>query len=79
MHNHRQYQTQGKTNDWCRGIQFGGTDDDCRLLSEEQPDPSSKEHPNGWTAYNFGNWAEPAQWKNGYISGFKCYEKIIPG
>ena len=65
-----------KQHSWCRGIRFGrfvfvGI---CRLLSKKQPEPID-----GWTAYDFGNWAEPAQWKNGRLPIYKCYEKIITG
>ena len=60
---------------WCRGIlvlNSGGTT--CRLLTKEQPSPID-----GWEAKNFGNWAEPDQWKNGLEAVYKCYEKVLTG
>ena len=58
---------------WCIGIMIGSYGN-CRLLTKVEPGPIP-----GWTADNFGNWAEPDQWKNGALSSYKCYEKIILG
>ena len=53
-----------------QGSPINTTGNQCRLLTRVEPDPIP-----GWTAYNFGNWAEPDQWKNGNSSYYKCYEK----
>ena len=70
----RSCETQCKNYSWCRGIDFGGGWGVCRLLGKEQPEPID-----GWTAKDYGNWAEPAQWKKSPNARYKCYEMIITG
>ena len=71
-------ETQCSEYSWCRGVQVDGSAwewlNSYRLLSRDQPEPID-----GWTPKNFGNWVEPAHWKNGIGSNYKCYEKIITG
>ena len=56
---------------WCHGIIIGDNNGLCRLLTEEE-----EELP-GWTFFNYGNWVEPNQWKNGRSSLHRCFEKKI--
>ena len=59
---------------WCRGILVKDSVGPCRLLTEVEPDPID-----GWSALLFGNWAEPNQWKNSGVNGFKCYARLSTG
>ena len=58
---------------WCKGIRIS-TGGSCRLLAKDQPAPLS-----GWSPYDFGNWAEPDQWKNSAVSGYTCHAKDEEG